>query len=161
MGYILQSIVSGIPGLKSMAWSHERHGGNCCDSSSLNTLANVLYSLGISTFFVYCWAAMASSTEVFRMVGGSPPTSHSSSATISTRSSVERYCATTSLHSSGLIMQSTMGRLDSSIMPCFQLKCGSYVESQGYPRSISSRPISVMRNLISLVLPPVVTARLR
>jgi hypothetical protein len=44
----------------------------------------------------------------------------------------------TSLRSFGLIVQSTIGRFDSSIIPCFQLKRGSYVESQGYPRSTSS-----------------------
>jgi hypothetical protein len=79
IGYTLQSMVSGTPGLKSMAWLHDRLGGNRCDSSSLNTFANFWYSFGISAFFVYCWAATANSTEVFRMVGGSPPTSCSNS----------------------------------------------------------------------------------
>jgi hypothetical protein len=131
------------------------------DSSSLKTFANLWYSFGIITCLVYCWAATARSTDAFRMTEGSPPTSRSSSATMSARSSVERYRATTSLRSFGLIVQSTMGRLDSSIVPCLQLKRGSYVDSQGYPRRTSSHPMSVIRNLISCVFPAVVTARER
>jgi hypothetical protein len=141
IGYILHSMASGAPGLNSIAWSHACHGGNHFDSSSLNTLANFWYSQGISTFFVYCWVATASSTEVFHMMGGSPPTSHSSSRTISTHSSVERYRSTTSFLSCGLIVQSTIGRLDSSMVLCFQLKRGSYVDNQGYPRRTSSHPM--------------------
>jgi hypothetical protein len=154
-------MASGAPGLNSMVWSHDRLGGNHFDSSSLNTLANALYSFGISTFFVYCWAATASSTKVFWIVDGSPPTSRSNSVTISARSSVDRYRAITSRRLRGSMVWSMMGRFDSSIVPCFQLKRGSYVESQGYPRSTSSRPMSVIRNLISCVLPLVVTVRLR
>jgi hypothetical protein len=154
-------MVSGVPGLNSMAWSHDRHGGNRFDSSSLKTLLNFLYSSGIVTFFVYCWAATASSTDAFRIIGGSPPTSRSSSATISARLSVERYLSTTSFQSFGLMVRSTIGRLDSSIVPCLQLKRGSYVDSQGYPSRTSSHPMSVTRNLISCVFPAVVTARER
>jgi hypothetical protein len=154
-------MASGAPGLNSMAWSHDRLGGNHFDSSSLNILANTRYSLGISTFFVYCWAATASSTDVFRITGGSPPTSRSSSFTISVRSLVERYHSTMFFLSCGLIVWSMIGRLDSSMVPCFQLKRGSYVDSQGYPRRTSSCPMSVIRNLISCVLPAVVTARER
>jgi hypothetical protein len=161
IGYILHSMASGVPGLNSTAWSHVRHGGNRFDSSSLNTLANCWYSRGISTFFVYCWAVTASSTDAFRMMGGSPPTSRSSSRTISVCSSLERYRSTTSFLSCGLIVQSTIGMLDSSMVPCFQLKRGSYVDNQGYPRRTSSRPMSVIRNLISCVFPDVVTARER
>jgi hypothetical protein len=76
-------MVSGAPGLNSMAWLHDRLGGNRFDSSSLKTFANFWYSFGISTFLVYCWAATASSTEAFQIVGGSPPTSRSNSATMS------------------------------------------------------------------------------
>jgi hypothetical protein len=125
MGYILHSMASGAPGLNSMAWSRDHRGGNLFDSSLLNTFANFWYSFGISTCLVYCWAATARSTEVFQMTEGSPPTSRSNSATISACSSVERYRATTSFHSCGLIVRSTIGRLDSSIVPCFQLKRGS------------------------------------
>jgi hypothetical protein len=149
MGYILHSMASGTPGLKSMAWLHDRRGGNLFDSSSLKTFANFWYSLGIATCLVYCWAATAKSTDAFQMIEGSPPTSCSSSATMSAHSSVERYRATTSLRSFGLMVRSTIGRLDSSIVPCLQLKRGSYVDSQGYPRRTSSRPISVIRDLIS------------
>jgi hypothetical protein len=117
IGYTLQSMTSGAPGLKSMAWSHERLSGNRCNSSLLNTFANFWYSFGISTFFVYCWATTASSTEAFQIMGSSPPTLHSNSATMSARSSVERYRATTSLRSLGLIVRSMMGRLDSSMVP--------------------------------------------
>ena len=41
------------------------------------------------------------------------------------------------------------------------LNTSSYVDSQGYPRRMSSLPMSVMRNLILWVVPPVVTARFR
>ena len=61
----------------------------------------------------------------------------------------------------GLIVCSMIGRFASSIVPCLQLKRGSYADSQGYPNRMSSLPISVMRNRISLVVPPVVTARFR
>jgi hypothetical protein len=159
IGYTLQSIASGAPGLKSIVWSHVLLGRNCWDSSLLNTFANALYSLGISTFFVYCWVATASSTEVFHIAGGSPPTSCSNSATILSHSSVDKYLSTTSLLLCGLIVCSTMGRLLSSIVPCFQLKRGLYVDSQGYPRRMSSLPMSMIRNLISCVLPAVVMAR--
>jgi hypothetical protein len=161
IGYILHSMASGAPGLNSMAWSHARCGGNHFDSSSLNTLANFRYSWGITTFVVYCWAVTASSTEVFRIMGGSPPTSRSNSATMSVCSSVERYRTTTSHHSLGLIVRSMTGRLDSSMVPCFQLNRGSYIDNHGYPRRTSSRPMSVIRNLISCVFPAVVTARER
>jgi hypothetical protein len=154
-------MASGVPGLNSMAWSHDRLGGNRFNSSSLKTLLNFLYSSGIVTFFVYCWAATASSTEVFRIVGGSPPTSHSSSATISARSLVERYLSTTSFRLFGLMVRSTIRRLDSSMVPCLQLKRGLYVDSQGYPRRTSSHPMSVTRNLISCVFLAVVMARER
>jgi hypothetical protein len=124
IGYILHSMASGAPGLNSMAWSQVRRGGNRFDSSSLNTLANFWYSCSISTFFVYCWAATARSTEAFRITEGSPPTSRSNSATMSALSSVERYRATTSLRSCGLMVRSMIGKLDSSMVPCFQLKRG-------------------------------------
>jgi hypothetical protein len=154
-------MASGAPGLNSMVWSHNCLGGNHFDSSSLKTLLNFLYSSGIVTFFVYCWAATASSTDVFRIIGGSPPTSRSSSATISARSSVERYLSTTSFRLFGLMVRSTIGRLDSSMVPCLQLKRGSYADRQGYPRRTSSHPMSVTRNLISCVFPAVVTVRER
>jgi len=64
MGYTLQSIASGASFLNSIAWSHAHFGGYHFDSSSLNTLANPWYSLGISTFFTYCCTLMASSVEV-------------------------------------------------------------------------------------------------
>src|SRR6266702_8320932 len=62
--YTLQSIASGASFLNSMAWSQARFGGYRFDSSSLNTLANLWYSLGISAFCVYCCALIASSVEV-------------------------------------------------------------------------------------------------
>jgi hypothetical protein len=152
-------MASGAPGLNSMAWSQGRLGGNHFDSSSLKTFTNFWYSFRISTFLVYCWAATASSTEAFRIVGGSPPMSRSNSATMFACSSVERYQATMSLLSFGLMVRSMTGRLDSSIVPCLQLNRGSYVDSHGYPRSTSSRPMSVIKNLISWVFPAVVMAR--
>jgi hypothetical protein len=125
MGYILHLMASSAPGLNSMAWSHDRRGGNLFDSSSLKTFAKFWYSFRISTCLVYCWAATARSTKAFRMTEGSPPTSRSNSATMSARSSVERYQAMMSLHLCGLMVRSMTGRLDSSIVPCFQLKRGS------------------------------------
>jgi hypothetical protein len=87
--------------------------------------------------------------------------SRSNSTTMFARSSVERYRTTMSLHSLGLIVRSMIGRLDSSMVPCFQLNRGSYVDNHGYPRRTSSHPMSVIRNLISCVFPAVVTARER
>jgi hypothetical protein len=115
----------------------------------------------VSGEHIYCWAAIASLTKVFHIVGGSPPTVHSNSATILSLSSVDRYLSTTSFLSCGLIICNTMGRLLSSIVPCFQLKRGSYVDSQGYPRRTSSLPMSMIRNLISCVFPAMVMARER
>ena len=63
-GYTLQLMVSGALGLSVMAWSHGREGGNCCASSSLNTLAWHWYSFGISVAVWYCPAVMASSVAV-------------------------------------------------------------------------------------------------
>src|SRR6266702_6488069 len=47
-----------------MAWSQACFGGYRFDSSSLNTLVNCQYSMGTSTFFVYCCALIVSSVEV-------------------------------------------------------------------------------------------------
>ena len=54
MGYTLQEMELGASGLRVMAWSKSLDGGKRCDSSSLNTLANCRYSLGILAAFVYC-----------------------------------------------------------------------------------------------------------
>ena len=39
--------VDGAPGLSSIAWSQSLDGGNSCDASSLNTLVNCWYCVGI------------------------------------------------------------------------------------------------------------------
>ena len=67
-GYTLQLMVSGASGLSVMAWSHGCEGGNRCASSSLNTLAWRWYSSGISAATWYCFAVMASSVAVVRVI---------------------------------------------------------------------------------------------
>ena len=71
MGYTLQSMASGAPLLKSIAWSQGREGGNLCTSSSLNTEAYLLYTSGSSTFEGSDLACMASSVAMVRLVHSS------------------------------------------------------------------------------------------
>ena len=59
--------------------------------------------------------------------------------------------------STGWVDDMMMGRALVSMMASLHLNFGSNVASQGYPRSISSLPISVTRNRITLSVPLVVT----
>jgi hypothetical protein len=52
----------------------------------------------------------------------------------------------------GLIEEMIMGRTHLSMTVLVQLNFGSNVASQGYPKSISSCPISIMRKHISLLV---------
>src|SRR6202453_2283842 len=68
MGYILQSTVSGVFGLSSIAWSHGRDGGNLCDASSLKRRLNEEYSAGTTAFSCCLFACMSRSVEIPRIV---------------------------------------------------------------------------------------------
>jgi hypothetical protein len=43
----LPGSAAGAPGLGSIVWSHERDGGNSCDTSSENTLEYIWYGAGM------------------------------------------------------------------------------------------------------------------
>lgn len=124
MGYILQSMMSGTPFLKSMAWSQLRFGGNLFASSSLNAFAKRWYSCGMLTSLTYYLASIASSTADHR-----PCTCSSRVVTIcsfvsvvnirdtlSSPSSSFSSRASTALLSFGLTDHSTMGSCFSSIV---------------------------------------------
>jgi hypothetical protein len=130
-----------------MAWSHSRAGGNRSAASSLKSRANPLYSSGSA---VSCCSAPAS---IARSVA-TDQTWHSVSncrtmlcLISSDKPATMIGCC---LRMRGLIDEIMMGRVRSSMTALFQLNLGSKVASHGYPRSISSCPMSVTRNRISL-----------
>ena len=145
-------MASGASGLRSMAWSHGRDGGNRWDASSLNNHLNRSYTAGISTFFWPSPAWIASSVAIPLMVVVS-----SNSRTIFPFSSSDCNPAMTVRESTGCVEDMMMGRAFVSIMASFHPKVGSNVASHGYPRRMSSFPISVTRNHITLSIPLVVT----
>jgi hypothetical protein len=147
MGYTLQSNASGAPGLRSMAWSHSLDGGNLSAASSLNNRANSWYTGGSSALVCCSPACIASLVATPQMV-------HSDSSCLTMVcfvSSVSAVVMTGQFRvMCGLIEEMMMGRIHLSITALLQLNFGLYVASQGYPRSISSCPMSVTRKCISL-----------
>jgi hypothetical protein len=158
MGYTLQSNASGAPGLRLMAWSHSLAGGKRSAASSLKSRANSLYSSGSCASCCSAPASIARSVATDR-------TWHSVSScrTILCFVSSDRLAAMTGccLVMWGLMDDMMIGRSRSSIIALLQLNLGSKVASHGYPRSISSCPMSVTRNHISLVIPLVCIFKLR
>jgi hypothetical protein len=156
VGYILQLSESGEPGFRLIAWSQVCDGGNRWDSSSLKTCACHRYSGGISTLFVYCPASTANFVDMLRIAvsvsNSSTITSFSWSVMIPAMVGRMRAC----FQSRDLM---TIGRVVVSITASLQLNFGSKVASQGYPRTRSSLPKSVMRNRICASRFPVRTSR--
>jgi hypothetical protein len=147
MGYTLQSNASGAPGLRLIVWSHSLDGGNLSAASLLNNRPNSWYSGGSSVLVCCSPACIASSVATPRIV-------HSDSSCLIMDclvSSVNAVAMTGRFQvMCGLIDEMTIGRMRSSTTALLQLNFGSYVASQGYPRSTSSCPISITRKHISL-----------
>jgi hypothetical protein len=141
-----------------MAWSHSRAGGNRSAASSLKSRANSLYSSGSVASFCSAPASIARSVATDR-------TWHSVSScrTILCFAFSDRPAAMTGccLILRGLIEDMRIGRTHSSMTALLHWNLGSKVASHGYPRSISSCPMSVTRNRISLLIPLVCTFKSR
>ena len=157
MRYTLQSIAFGAPSFNSIAWSHGLDGGNWWASSLLKTLQCHLYSLGISTFFVYCCASCASWDAIDVLI----PHLWDRSCTIWSFSSSDRgvvsifeiwdlrvgligswICRRIFSQLRDWIM---MGRYSTSIEASLHWNLGSKTASHGYPKIRSSVPRSVTR----------------
>src|ERR1700677_3893692 len=146
IGYTLQSTVSGVFGLSSIAWSHGRDGGNLCDASSLNRRLKEEYSAGTTAFSCCLFACISRSVDIPQIVQ-----SCSNSCTMRVFSSSECMVAITGYWEMrlGLIELITMGNIFSLIVAVLQCNVGSKVANQGYPKSNSSRPRSATRKRIS------------
>src|SRR6202453_4110507 len=117
IGYTLQSTVSGVFVLSSIAWSQGRDGGNLWDASSLNRWLNEEYSAGTSVFSCCFLACMSRSVEIPRIVQ-----SCSNSCTIRVFSSSVWVVAITGncgIHL-GLIELITIGRIFSLMVAVLQ-----------------------------------------
>ena len=142
----------GASGLSLMAWSQGWDRGNHWDASSLNSRRKWLYTAGISTFLLPSPACMANLVAIPLMVVVS-----SSCRTIASFSSSICNLTITSHELIGCVDDMMIGSVALLIMALFHSNFGSKVVSHGYPSSMSSCPISVMRNRITLSCPLVVT----
>src|ERR1700677_2755739 len=121
-------MVSGVPCLRSIAWSHILEGGNLWESSSLNNFVNWRYSAGTSALICCLFACMSSSVAAPRMVQ-----SLASVCRIFAFSSSVCMVAMTGncWMRRGLIELITIGKTFSWMVAVLQLSVGSYVASHG------------------------------
>jgi hypothetical protein len=129
--------------------SHSLDGGKWSAASSLKSRANSLYSSGS---FASCCSAPASIAKSV----ATDQTWHSVSScqTMLCFASSDRLAAMTGccLMLRGLMEDMRIGRICSSMTALLHWNFGSKVANHGYPRSISSCPMSVTRKRISLFI---------
>jgi hypothetical protein len=139
-GISLPGSAAGAPGLRSIAWSQGREGGNSCDASSEKTLSNCLYCGGIgSVGFV---ARMSSRPICIVRIG----------LGVLVVLSVKR-----AHPASGV--RNIMGNCEWSIQPLFQSIFGCMAANQGYPSMALFSPKFERKNRRLTHLSPVCTAR--
>ena len=154
----LQFMASGAPSLCSMAWSHGLDGGNQWDSSLLNTFECLWYLSGTFTSCWYWWASCASLVEMEKHSSSSSSTICAFSWVDVGSTMVREIVVLVSLVSQFSDLTIT-SRCSVSMVLLAQLKPGSNMANQGYPRIRSSCPRSVIRNHILACFFPVCMLR--
>src|SRR6266403_6176119 len=120
----------GASGTKSMAWSLHRQSGNCSEASSEKTFSRSWYCLGTSSSqFLFFFSVAASAS----------------------------CCATVVFLKRDLIQELSLivpfNSTVPSMVPFVQSILGFAPSKKGYPRMMSSSPMSVIRNLWQVSFP--------